>query len=172
MATARAESELKLQGAIEAARDPNSAVTADDAQRKILEESKSAGVAAFTFNPDISPEEKAAQARDAIPEGFHRRPKGVAIATDIDDGPKADIDLPSPTKAGALDIPKAEDGTPPSGDGAEDGAVFGEMTGWAPRFGWPVESAHEGESLLDHTTWVESQLADTYFGGEHPFPFD
>ncbi len=55
--------ELKAQGVEEASRDPDSSVTADDAQRKILIESKKAGVAAFTFDPDASPEEKAAQAR-------------------------------------------------------------------------------------------------------------
>lgn len=64
MATEKAEAELKTQGVIEAARDPESNVTAEDAKRKIVEESKKAGVAAFTFNPDASPEEKAAQARD------------------------------------------------------------------------------------------------------------
>jgi len=57
------EGELKQQGAVEAAQDPESSVTANDAQHKIVEESKKAGVAAFTFNPDATPEEKAAQAR-------------------------------------------------------------------------------------------------------------
>lgn len=61
MATEQAASELKQQGAIEAAQDHDSSVTADDAQKKILEESKAAGLAAFTFNPDASPEEKKAQ---------------------------------------------------------------------------------------------------------------
>lgn len=165
MATVKSEAELKQQGAIEASRDPESSVSAEDAERKILEESKKAGVAAFSFNPDASPEEKAAQARAAIPEGFHRRPKGVAIATDIDDGSKPDIDLPTPSKAGAIDIPKGENGEAiVSDDDKAEGAQFGEMTGWAPRFGWPVESAHEGESLLDHATWVESQISDAYFG--------
>lgn len=55
--------ELKTQGVVEAARDPNSSTTADDAQRKIVTESKKAGVAAFTFDPDATPEQKAAQAR-------------------------------------------------------------------------------------------------------------
>jgi hypothetical protein len=63
MATAAAVAELKQQGAIEAAQDPNSPVTAADAQAKIELESKKAGVQAFSFNPDASPEEKAAQAR-------------------------------------------------------------------------------------------------------------
>jgi len=63
MATARDASELKQQGALEAARDPESSVTADDAQKKIVEESKKAGVTAFTFDPDATPEQKKAQAR-------------------------------------------------------------------------------------------------------------
>lgn len=63
MSAASQAGELKAQGVIEAAQDPNSKVTADDAQQKIVAESKKAGVQAFTFDPDASPEEKAAQAR-------------------------------------------------------------------------------------------------------------
>jgi hypothetical protein len=63
MATAASAAELKSQGAFEASRDPNSSVSADDARQKAEIESKKAGVQAFTFNPDASPEEKAAQAR-------------------------------------------------------------------------------------------------------------
>lgn len=63
MATAQAANELKQQGAIEAARDSSSNVTAEDAERKIVEDSREAGVTAFTFDPDASPEEKRAQAR-------------------------------------------------------------------------------------------------------------
>jgi hypothetical protein len=63
MATAAAVAELKQQGAIEAAQDPNSSVTAADVHAKIELESKRAGVQAFSFDPDASPEEKAAQAR-------------------------------------------------------------------------------------------------------------
>ena len=58
-----AEAELKTQGVVEAAQDPDSGVTSADAQQKIVAESKKAGVAAFTFDPDATPEEKAAQAR-------------------------------------------------------------------------------------------------------------
>lgn len=64
MATEQAAAELKQQGAIEAAQNPESSVSADDAQKKMLEESKAAGVAAFTFDPDASPEQKRAQARE------------------------------------------------------------------------------------------------------------
>ena len=63
MATAKDASELKVQGVVEAAQDPESNVSALDAQKKIVEESKKLGVTAFTFDPDASPEEKKAQAR-------------------------------------------------------------------------------------------------------------
>lgn len=55
--------ELKSQGAAEAARDPSSTVTAQDAERVMIEETKKTGRVALHFNPDASPEEKAAQAR-------------------------------------------------------------------------------------------------------------
>jgi hypothetical protein len=62
MATPQAQAtELKTQGVIEAAEDPNSSVTSGDAQKKIVEESKNAGIQAYTFDPDASPEEKKAQ---------------------------------------------------------------------------------------------------------------
>ena len=60
--TSRA-AELKSQGAADAARNPDSKVTPEDAENVMTEESKKAGVAAFQFDPNASPEEKAAQAR-------------------------------------------------------------------------------------------------------------
>lgn len=60
--TEKEKNELKVQGVVEAAQDPESNVSADDAQKKIVEESKKAGITAFTFDPDASPEEKRAQA--------------------------------------------------------------------------------------------------------------
>ena len=55
--------ELKSQGAAMAAQNPDNKVTAEDAEEIMTDESKKAGVPAFRFNPDASPEEKAAQAR-------------------------------------------------------------------------------------------------------------
>ena len=63
MSTAKEVNELKQQGAVEAAENPESSVTADDAQREIVQTSKNAGVPAFTFDPDASIEEKNAQAK-------------------------------------------------------------------------------------------------------------
>lgn len=168
MSTAKEANELKQQGAIEAAQDPNSSVTADDAQKKMVEESQSAGVTAFTFDPKASPEEKRRQAREALPEGFRNpnKPKGVAIATDIDDGSKPAFDLPSPSKAGVVEVTHGEDGKALV-DGKEvddDDNEMGPKTGWAPRFGWPVESIKTSESLLDHSTWLEGQIPDKFYG--------
>lgn len=66
--------ELKTQGAVEMANDPNSSVTADDAQKKMVDESKKAGVAAFTFDPNATPEQKAAQARAVRPSALYLCP--------------------------------------------------------------------------------------------------
>jgi hypothetical protein len=55
--------ELKAQGVEEASRDPESNVTAEDAERKLVEEATKAGAQAYQFDPNASPEEKAAQAR-------------------------------------------------------------------------------------------------------------
>ncbi|KAK3694268.1 C2 domain-containing protein [Podospora appendiculata] len=165
MATVRAENELKQQGAIEAAQDPESNVTANEAQKMIVQDSKTAGVPAFTFDPNATTEEKMAQARDAVPEGFSRRPHGVAIVTDIDDGSKPDIDLPAPSTAGAITVPTTADGKPLENGRTEEEllADMVQKTGWAPKFGWPVDPDDETD-MLDHTTWLEGQIPDTYFG--------
>lgn len=55
--------ELKSQGAAMAAQNPNNNVTPEDAEAIMTDEAKKAGIPAFRFNPDASPEEKAAQAR-------------------------------------------------------------------------------------------------------------
>ena len=59
--------ELKQQGALEAARDPNSSVTADHAEQMMVRETINAGHQAYQFDPNASPEEKAAQARAVCP---------------------------------------------------------------------------------------------------------
>ncbi|KAI1307734.1 C2 domain-containing protein [Xylaria venustula] len=166
MATAQQASELKQQGAIDAARDPASSVTADDAQKKLVEESKNAGVAAFTFDPDASPEAKRAQAKANLandPRG-PRKPKGVALVTDVDDGTKVTYDLPSPSKAGVVKAAKDEQGQPGQEQGPTDDDDLADKVGWNQRFGWPVDSVLAGDSMLDHTTWLESKLSDSWFG--------
>lgn len=62
MATAAQEAEIKQQGAFEASRDPTNPVSAADAEAKAMTESKKAGVQAYSFDPNATAEEKAAQA--------------------------------------------------------------------------------------------------------------
>lgn len=61
MATAESEHELKQQGALEASRDPDSSVSANNAEKKMVEDSRNAGVVAFNFDPDASAADKKAQ---------------------------------------------------------------------------------------------------------------
>lgn len=56
-------SELKQQGVLEAARDPHTNVSAEDAEKAVINEAKKSGSAALQFDPNASAEEKAAQAR-------------------------------------------------------------------------------------------------------------
>lgn len=55
--------EAKVDAAVELAKDPDSSVTAKVAEKEMVHQSKLAGVAAFEFDPDATPEQKAAQAR-------------------------------------------------------------------------------------------------------------
>ena len=62
--TRQSASELKQQGALEAARDPNSSVTSDDAQRLVAKEARASGATALQFDPNASSEDKARQAKE------------------------------------------------------------------------------------------------------------
>lgn len=58
------KAELRQQGAIEtaqqAAQDPQSNLRPEDVEKVLLDESKKAGMPAYQFDPDASPEAKAA----------------------------------------------------------------------------------------------------------------
>ncbi|KAF1978894.1 tricalbin [Bimuria novae-zelandiae CBS 107.79] len=160
-------SELKQQGALEAAQGPNSSVTAEQAEQKVFEEARQGGSAAFKFDPDATPEEKAAQAKAQIPSNFHheRKPNAVALTSDANNtGPK--YDLPPASKEGALEAPfspteKGLNGHIPQPDEDDE---WGRV-GWAPRFGMPGSELQEDEAtLLDHQTFLEGKLEDKFFG--------
>lgn len=111
-----------------------------------------------------------------VPEGFHheKRPVGVAIATDIEDGKPVAYDLPAPSKAGALaatSVVKDKDGKPVNTGvngvlDQDEKERWVARTGWAPRFGNGDPKDDEGPSLLDHETWLEGKLDDSFFGGK------
>ncbi|KAK5145425.1 hypothetical protein LTR04_001303, partial [Oleoguttula sp. CCFEE 6159] len=142
-------SELKSLGAENASRDPNSSVTADDAEQVVYDEAKKSGSAAYQFDPNATAEEKAAQAR--------------AVGC-LDDGRTAGYDLPPPTTAGALPPPTS---TTPGEPHAHNALVADDKyarVGWAPRFGNPGEKEDDGSTLLDHQTWLEEKLEDKFYG--------
>ncbi|KFY52897.1 hypothetical protein V496_08078 [Pseudogymnoascus sp. VKM F-4515 (FW-2607)] len=167
MATAAQEAEIKQQGAFEASRDPTNPVSAEDAELKAITESKKAGVQAYSFDPNATAEEKAAQAASHVPEGFHHqhKAKGYAIATDIEDGKPGAYDLPPPTTAGAIEPVKDKEGNLIQGQQEGDKEKWVDRTGWAPRFGNGEDpDAAVEESFLDHQTWVEGKLPDKFYG--------
>lgn len=57
------KAELKTQGVVAAAQDPDSNVTSEDAKKVMEQEAKKAGIPAYRFDPNASPEDKAAAAR-------------------------------------------------------------------------------------------------------------
>lgn len=62
--TAGREDELKAQGVLEAARDPNNNISANDAEKAALDHARAGGAAVFEFDPNATAEEKAAQVKD------------------------------------------------------------------------------------------------------------
>ncbi|KAJ6782518.1 hypothetical protein PWT90_01663 [Aphanocladium album] len=176
--------DAKVGGAIAAAQDPESSITADDAQREMVAESRNAGVTAFTFDPDASPEQKRAQARalgcvcrlyrlltcprdhQAIPQELRQaRPeRSVAVVTDMDDNGPVE-DMPEASTKGVLDVARDANGKP-IGAGFDPGAkeLPYMRTGWAPKMGWASSKTFESESLLDHSTWLEGRLPDSLYG--------
>jgi hypothetical protein len=89
MSLEKEKNELKSQGAIQAAQEGS--VSPEDAQKVLLDESRKAGAAALTFDPNASPEEKAAQAR-AVSCRLSAGPYEDAINATLEPfGSKADI---------------------------------------------------------------------------------
>lgn len=165
MAAPSQAAELKQQGALEAARDPNNPVSSEAAQKTIVEEAKKSGALGFHFNPNATPAEKAAQAAASIPPGLkpERKNKAAPLVTDQDTGGTPDYDLPTPSKAGAL--------TPTTAQAANqaNGSIHGgdddwERVGWEPRFGFPPGDFDSSETLQDRQTWLETRLQDRLYG--------
>ncbi|KAL4783445.1 tricalbin [Aspergillus varians] len=166
--------ELKQQeqiGTAQAAfQDPQSHVDPDKVEQALVDETRKAGLPAYQFNPDASPEEKAAEAEARVPPGFHhvRETKAVGVITDKDDGTPAPYDLPPPRSATALlNDEKAEETTDQKTDGeTDDGKRWArDRTGWAPKFVHePTEEEQDEATLLDHQTFLESKLDDKFFG--------
>jgi len=172
MATQSREAELKQQGALDAAKEAHSPVTAQQAETAVVEQARAAGSAAFQFDPDASPDTKRAQARARLPAGFHHDSDhhATALVSDADDGtgPAPQYDLPPPAKAAAVSaLPPSP--PPPNGHasaGPDDEDEKWARVGWAPRFGMlgSEDPADDEGTLADHQTWLESRIEDKFFG--------
>ncbi|KAL1964578.1 hypothetical protein VTN77DRAFT_6875 [Rasamsonia byssochlamydoides] len=162
----------EAQGAIEtpqaAAPDPQPNIQAETTEKELVEESRKAGAPAFQFDPDASPEEKAAAAKSALPPNFSnpKKPKGVAVVSDLDVKGPDKYDLPSPAKSTDLVVqsPTKDEEKQANGHLTEDMRWARDRTGWAPRFEQPNEHENEEETLLDHRTSLEGKLDDKFFG--------
>jgi hypothetical protein len=67
-----------------------------------------------------------------------------------------------------VEKPEAEKALENGHGAVSEETAMGDKTGWAPRFGWP---ATEGDSLLQHSTWLEGQIPDKFYGGApKPYP--
>ncbi|KAM0720138.1 hypothetical protein Q7P37_004274 [Cladosporium fusiforme] len=161
--TAGHDAELKQQGVIDAARDPNTAIDAEQAEQALLNQSRAAGAAAFTFDPDATAEEKARQVkeRNEAVGRPHRKHVTAALVSDQDDGQTAGYDLPEPSKQGALPVPGSGDADVVDEKQAKEEEFS--RVGWAPRFGNPADNDEEG-TLLDHQDFIEGKLSDKLFG--------
>ena len=159
--TAGRDAELKAQGALEAAGNPNSSVDAAAAEETLKNQAKAAGAPTFEFDPDATPEQKKAQMKAQAPIGRpHRKHQVAALVTDEDDGQTAGYDLPPPSKDGALAAPTSP--TSANGSIAKDPDSVYCKTGWAPRFGHPADE--DNTTLLDHQDFLEGKLDDKFFG--------
>ncbi|KAJ5312997.1 hypothetical protein PENANT_c018G11795 [Penicillium antarcticum] len=171
MASADAEkTEMKIEGTLEAAEelnnDPQSRVNPEKIEAMVVEDAQEAGVPAYQFDPDASPEAKANAAKGRLPPDFHhpKKPAGVSVITDKVDG-KADYDLPPPQSATAImaeDATLAAEGEKPNDD---DLRWARNRTGWAPKFVTEkLASLDEEGTLLDHQDFLEGRLPDKFFG--------
>jgi len=75
-------SELKQQGALEASRDQASNVDAQAAEDALAREARAAGAATFSFDPNDSAAEKAAQVNGSGQQRLTRKHQVAALVTD------------------------------------------------------------------------------------------
>ncbi|MCJ1292500.1 hypothetical protein MMC34_004051 [Xylographa carneopallida] len=162
--------ELKSKAAINAAANPHSAVTAQQAEQVMMDEAEKAGTPAYFFDPNAAPEEKAALVHADLPQGFYQHKASAAgLVSDADPNPPAAYDLPSPTRATAVAPPSPTRDLKTKSNGHiaddEEQSRWVDRVGWAPRFGeGTMTEAEKNESLLDKATALESMLDDRLFG--------
>ncbi|KAF3891487.1 Tricalbin [Trichophyton interdigitale] len=142
-------------------------------EQKLVDESKKAGVPAFQFDPDASPEKKAEQAKMAIPAGFQKNGTNGTNGTQAVNGKKADA-VALATDMGATngtkkpaEMEKADEAEKPKMEVkelTEEEKFAPGRTGWAPRFSAPAAEEGAGEEPGLPPTLLEGKLEDKFFG--------
>ncbi|KAE8348838.1 C2 domain-containing protein [Aspergillus coremiiformis] len=165
------KTELKEAGAIEVAEQaPQDPQAVAAVERVLVDETRKAGFPAHQFDPNATPEEKAAAAAAQLPPGLkhEKKPQGLAVTTDKDDGTPGHYDLPAPKSANALiaeEKNEAARGAEGENGMTEDLRWARDRTGWAPRFHEePTEEEKAEGTLLDHQDFLEGSLDDKFFG--------
>ncbi|KAL2369755.1 hypothetical protein RJ035_005949 [Blastomyces gilchristii] len=138
------------------------AVSPKTIEKKMVEESEHAGIPAFQFDPDAPPSKKAEQVELAIPSDMFKQSqtKAVGVSTDIVNGTSS-ISSKAPK---VVDAGKPEAPAETNGELDEAARWDRHRTGWAPRFHTPEDDMDEGDTLLDHQTFIETKLDDKFFG--------
>ncbi|RPB03096.1 tricalbin [Choiromyces venosus 120613-1] len=140
-------------------------------EHELAKESRKGGAAVFEFDPNATPEQKAAQAKKAIP-GELGMGKGkvtditLALQNGASSVPRANLGTSGTNRVQALpDTPKTTkipgmvNGQPKAGDGEWS------RTGWEPRFGNLNDALGLDDAVAeDHQTLLESKLDDKFFG--------
>ncbi|KAJ6151775.1 hypothetical protein N7470_006903 [Penicillium chermesinum] len=172
MASADAEkTEMKMEGIVDAAselaQDPQSKVNPEMVEEALVKEVREAGVPAYQFNPNASPEDKALAAEVGRPGGLQeKKPHGMAVITDQlkDLNQKADYDLPPPPRSATAVLAEEANANSKTQD-EEDLRWARNRTGWAPRHHHePTEEEQAEGTLLDHQTFLEGRLPENLFG--------
>ncbi|BCS23392.1 putative membrane bound C2 domain protein (vp115) [Aspergillus puulaauensis] len=170
---APANTEQKEQQAIDAAesafQNTQAETNPDKVEQQLVDETRKAGLPAYQFDPDASPEEKAAEAEARVPPGFHheRKSKAVGVVTDKDDGTPSPYSLPPPRSATTLlkEDKTEEAAEQKEGEMDDDRRWARDRTGWTPRFVREDDPEEQDEAtLLDHQTFLEGKLDDKFFG--------
>ncbi|KKZ61256.1 hypothetical protein EMCG_04129 [[Emmonsia] crescens] len=136
--------------------------SAETIEKNMVEESKKAGIPAFQFDPDAPTSKKLEQVESTIPSDIYMelKTKAVGVPTDIINGTTS-ISSKAPK---IVDAGKTEESTETNGELDEAAKWDRNRTGWAPRFHIPEDDMDEGETLLDHQTFIETKLDDKFFG--------
>ncbi|KAK2814670.1 hypothetical protein FQN49_008114, partial [Arthroderma sp. PD_2] len=149
----------------------------ESVEKRVVEESEKAGIPAFQFDPDASPEKKAEQAKMAIPSSLQKNGTNGTHGTNGTNGTNG-------TKAAAV-APATDIATTTNGSKKPDQMVQAEeaekpkmevkelteeekfapgRTGWAPRFAAPATEEDAGEEPGLRPTLLEGKVDDKFFG--------